>query len=149
MAVLDPSMDRRAIKEIWSCVDKNRAGSVEVIVIHEMLTSRFGKDKSASKSAGVIDRVIKRILERCGEKAGLKGLQRTLAIMDDNGDKRLTKEEMKTGLADYGIELNIRELDEIYGYFDRDKNGFVDVDEFLIGIKGKKIRMPYRSDHTF
>ena len=41
----------------------------------------------------------------------------TLAIMDDNGDKRLTKDELKYGLQDYGIDLNIREMDEIFNYF--------------------------------
>lgn len=41
----------------------------------------------------------------------------TLAIMDNNGDKRLTKDELKYGLQDYGIELNIREMDEIFNYF--------------------------------
>ena len=28
--------------------------------------------------------------------------------MDDNGDKRLSKEEMKYGLRDYGIDLKVR-----------------------------------------
>jgi hypothetical protein len=124
----------------------------------------------------------------------------TLAIMDNNGDKRLTKDELKYGLQDYGIELNIREMDEIFNYFgayclvantvlvvlgarsghfgrahcwvlsvvvnfatqfvkhvvrpcycfvrrglmrytpfcaDRDRNGVLDVNEFLIGIRGE------------
>merc|ERR1711916_161679 len=56
---------------------------------------------------------------------------------DDNGDKRLTKEELKYGLADYGIDLNIRELDEVFPAFDRDRNGFVDITEFLVGIRGE------------
>jgi hypothetical protein len=42
---------------------------------------------------------------------------RTLAIFDNTGDKKLDKEELKCGLQDYGIQLNIRELDEIFGYF--------------------------------
>jgi Ca2+-binding EF-hand superfamily protein len=57
-------------------------------------------------------------------------------IMDDNGDKRLSKEELRYGLRDYGVELNIRELDEMFNFFDRDRNGFVDVTEFLVGIRG-------------
>ena len=52
---------------------------------------------------------------------GLKALQRTIAIMDTNGDKRLSKEELKNGLADYGIELNSREVDDVFTYFDRDR----------------------------
>lgn len=56
--------------------------------------------------------------------------------MDDNGDKKLSKEELKTGLADYGITLNLREIDDIFTTFDRDRSGFIDVDEFLILCKG-------------
>lgn len=37
--------------------------------------------------------------------------------MDNSGDKKLSKEELKFGLQDYGIEINIRELDEIFNYF--------------------------------
>jgi len=61
------------------------------------------------------------ILERAGVNGGLKALQRTIAIMDTNGDKRLSKEELKNGLADYGIELNSREVDDVFTYFDRDR----------------------------
>ena len=39
--------------------------------------------------------------------------------MDQNGDKRLDRNEMKYGLQDYGIELNNRELDDLFTYFDR------------------------------
>jgi hypothetical protein len=37
--------------------------------------------------------------------------------MDNSGDKKLSKEELKYGLQDYGITLNIREVDEVFGYF--------------------------------
>ena len=56
--------------------------------------------------------------------------------MDNNGDKTLSKEEFKYGLQDYGLELNIREIDEIFRYFDRDHSGTISIDEFLIGLKG-------------
>ena len=35
------------------------------------------------------------ILDRCGVTGGLKSVARALAIMDNNGDKRLSKEEFK------------------------------------------------------
>ena len=56
--------------------------------------------------------------------------------MDNNGDKQLSKEELKYGLANYGIELNLRELDDIFSVFDRDHNGVVSLDELLVAIKG-------------
>lgn len=102
---------------IWKAVDVKNAGSVEVSQIHDLLVTRFGKDKITAKSSGVIERVIKKVLDRCGETGGIKGLQRTISIMDDNGDKKLSKEEFKYGLADYGIELNSREVDDVFSYF--------------------------------
>ena len=42
----------------------------------------------------IIDRVRARIVQR-GGSSGIKGLAKLLAIMDDNGDKRLSKEELK------------------------------------------------------
>ena len=132
-----PKVSRSQINAMWKILDPDNVGSLELENVHAFLSSRFGKDKSATKSIGVIDRVRQRILERCGQAAGIKGLQRTLMIMDDNGDKRLTKDELKYGLADYGMDLNIRELDEVFLAFDRDRNGFVDITEFLVGIRGE------------
>ena len=102
---------------MWKVIDPKNVGSIEVNHLHDLLSSRYGKDKTAFKSTGVIERVIKKILDRCGENAGIKGLARTLAIMDNSGDKKLSKEELKYGLQDYGVEINIRELDEIFNYF--------------------------------
>jgi calcyphosin len=63
-------------------------------------------------------------------------MAKLLQIMDDNGDKRLTKDELRYGLRDYGIDLNASELDQVFAVMDRDKNGFVDITEFLVAIKG-------------
>lgn len=61
---------------------------------------------------------------------------RSLAVMDTNGDKRLTKEELKYGLQDYGLDLNTRELDDIFTIFDRDHDGFINLTELLVAVKG-------------
>eukprot|EP01033_Poteriospumella_lacustris_P003086 gene3086-2262_t len=136
MQTLDPTLSKEQLQGMWRAIDPRNAGSSEVSVIHDLLSNRFGKDKTAAKSSSVLDRVKIKILERCGQNAGIKGLARTLMIMDDSGDKKLSKEELKHGLADYGITLNLREIDEVFGLFDRDKNGFIDIDELLVGIRG-------------
>mmetsp|Transcript_9325 Transcript_9325/g.14050 ORF Transcript_9325/g.14050 Transcript_9325/m.14050 type:complete len:1135 (+) Transcript_9325:93-3497(+) len=133
-----PETDKRTLAHIWesvaeSCAGKKTAPSIGINDLHKYFCNKYGKDKS-SKSHSVVDRAIAKIIERSG--GGFKGLQRTLSIMDDNGDKRLNKEELKNGLSDYGINLNHREIDDIFLVFDRDHNGFIDVDEFLIGIRG-------------
>jgi hypothetical protein len=141
VAQLQPALGRTELTLMWRAVDPGDAGSLELHELHALLAARFGKDKTAGKGANVIDRVIAKvralvlslpprsltvihcvqILERAGVNGGLKALQRTIAIMDTNGDKRLSKEELKNGLADYGIELNSREVDDVFTYFDRDR----------------------------
>lgn len=73
---MDPSLSRNQLADIWKVVDPKNVGSIEVNHLHDMLADRFGKDKTAFKSTGVIERMIKKILERCGEKAGIKGLSK-------------------------------------------------------------------------
>ncbi len=83
----------------------------------------------------IINKVRNKIVERGGSN-GMRSIAKLLAIMDDNGDKRLSKDELKYGLRDYGVNLTLTELEQVFLYFDRDQNGFIDVNEFLVGIRG-------------
>jgi hypothetical protein len=49
-------------------------GTVELQALHDMLSQRYGKDKSASKNTGIIEKVIAKIIERSGKSGGIKGL---------------------------------------------------------------------------
>lgn len=40
-------------------------------------------------------------------------------------------------MRDYGIDLSPTELEQVFLYFDRDKNGFIDSTEFLVGLRGE------------
>jgi len=83
----------------------------------------------------IVDKVRRKIVER-GGSTGIRAVSRLLAIMDENGDKRLSKDELKYGLRDYGIELSPSELEQIFAYFDRDRDGIIDFTDFLVGLKG-------------
>lgn len=91
--------------------------------------------KSIRKPLSVVDRVKQRIVSRGGSN-GINAVSRVLRIMDDSGDKKLSKEELKYGLRDYGIDLNQRELTELMNYFDRDSDGVITFDEFLVALRG-------------
>ena len=41
---------------------------------------------------------------------------------------------VRFGLRDYGIDLSPTELEQVFLYFDSTKDGYISVDEFLIGI---------------
>ena len=42
--------------------------------------------------------------------------------MDDSGDKKLSREELKYGLRDHGIDLNSEQLAALMSFFDTDKD---------------------------
>lgn len=66
---------------------------------------------------------------------GIVGLQRTFRIMDDDGSKQLNLIEFKKGIRDCDIKLTDLQLHQLFDYFDKNKNGSVDFDEFLVGIR--------------
>ena len=90
---------------------------------------------SALGNQNIISRIREKVVQRGGTN-GIKSLARLLQIMDDNGDKKLSRDEFKYGLRDYGIDLSPTELEQVFLEVDRDKNGFIDVTEFLVAIKG-------------
>ena len=61
-----------------------------------------------------------KIIER-GGSGGIASVARLLKIMDDDGTKTLTRNELKFGLRDYGIDLTPTELEQVFLYFDRDR----------------------------
>lgn len=83
----------------------------------------------------IVEKVRRKIVERGGSN-GIRSISKLLSIMDDNGDKRLSKEELRYGLRDYGIDLTPTEMEQVFLYFDRDGNGFIDSTEFLVGLRG-------------
>lgn len=66
------------------------------------------------------------------------------------GDKKLDRNELKDGLRDYGVTLSDRELDVVLSAFDRNKDGKIDFDEFLRGIRVRRQRLPcFRLEFPF
>ena len=66
---------------------------------------------------------------------------RTFRIYDDNGNKRLDLEELRTGLRDYGIVLSDSELRELFTALDTDGTGSISFDDFLIALRVNGARL--------
>ena len=95
---LNKSLTKENLNNIWLTIDTNNVGSIEIVQLHNYLSNSFGKDKNTLKNTSnnsVIERIKTKILDRCGGQAGIKGLTRVLSIMDNNGDKKLSKDELK------------------------------------------------------
>jgi Ca2+-binding EF-hand superfamily protein len=71
-----------------------------------------------------------------GSISGIHAMGRIFRAMDNNGDKRLSKDELEWGLRDLGVTFNKAELDELFSILDRDGSGGVDFDELLRTLRG-------------
>jgi Ca2+-binding EF-hand superfamily protein len=66
---------------------------------------------------------------------GIIGLQRKFRIMDDDGSKSINMAEFKKGIRESGVMLSELEMTTLFNHFDENKNGSIDFDEFIHGIR--------------
>lgn len=59
--------------------------------------------------------------------------------MDEDGNKNLNLEEFTLGLREIGLEISDDEIKEMFNKFDTDLSGSVNMDEFLVHIRVRKI----------
>ena len=95
-----------------------------------------GVAAEARSRPDVLERIRQRLLDRGGAN-GIRSVARILRIMDDDGNGRLSKAEMRYGLKDMGIHLKDRDVDAVFAFFDRDGDGSISFDEFLTALRGE------------
>ena len=139
LLALDGSLSKGQAQSMADLFNAAAPAVLELTQLHNFFSNKLGKDKNSKGGTSVLERVLGRIRERAAGSGGIRSLGRysrafhikfytvlmmnlsttfrVLTMMDTSGDKRLDKEELKYGLANYGIELNIRELDDIFNYF--------------------------------
>jgi len=54
-----------------------------------------------------------------------------------DGNRKLSKAELFEGLKSFGVALTKEEQDAVVKVFDKNGDGIIDFDEFLLGIRGK------------
>merc|ERR1719326_1962860 len=67
---------------------------------------------------------------------GFIGLQRQFKIMDDNNSKSLDKLEFTKAMTDYMLGFTEGEIQKLFAYFDFDRSGLIEFDEFIRAIRG-------------
>ena len=100
--------------------------------------SRQKPTSSAERKRNALaERSITQLRERIVERGGTTGIQslaRVMKIMDDSGDRKLSREELKYGLTDYGMPMSAAELDDLFHAFDADNSGSISFNEFLLKL---------------
>ena len=85
---------------------------------------------------GILEEV-RESLKKRGTKT-IAGLGRTFRALDSyDGNKKVDCEEFKVGLKENGAKLTDKQAMTLLGFFDTDKDGCVNFDEFLVGIRGQ------------
>mmetsp|Transcript_3934 Transcript_3934/g.8196 ORF Transcript_3934/g.8196 Transcript_3934/m.8196 type:complete len:827 (-) Transcript_3934:114-2594(-) len=129
---LDPSLRAKQCKE---CAMVSGKAVVEVSWLHEELVRRYGPNERERPSQ-MLDRVRKAVIEQCGS-LGLRVLRDKLTEFDIDGNDSLTSYELKAGLNGFGIELNNREVEEVFHFFDTDRSNSISFSEFANAVRGE------------
>ena len=84
----------------------------------------------------LLDRV-RSALRKRGSRT-ISGLARTFKALDSyDGNKKVDAGEFQVGLGENGVDLTNEEATILLNYFDKDGDGCVNFDEFLVGIRGR------------
>lgn len=67
----------------------------------------------------------------------LRSLGATFKMIDTNGDRKIDKQEFYWGLKDLGCSISKKEADTLLEALDTNADGFVNFDEFLVGLRGR------------
>jgi len=94
-------------------------------------------NKSSTPSViEILDRV-KKALEVRGANT-IRALGRTFRALDSyDGNKKIDRNEFVVGLKENGVTITKDEANILMGYLDKDRDGCIDFDEFLVGIRGQ------------
>lgn len=146
---LAPPLTRKQLRKIVTAASNvgGSAGYVDLAKVHAELIRCFGtkgsKTQSATggcghvgKSQSVIDRIRRKVVLTNGSE-GIHDLMRVLRVMDVSGDDALSRDELKAGLLDLGIEVSLSDMENLMVYFDTDHSGTISFAEFCDGVRGE------------
>ena len=81
--------------------------------------------------------LVRQQLERRGSRT-IRALGRTFRALDSyDRNRKVDRQEFAVGLRENGVDLAPQEYQILFDYFDKDRDGSVCFDEFLVGIRGK------------
>lgn len=68
---------------------------------------------------------------------GMVGIQRLFKIIDDDGSHTLNQSEFAKACKDFKIGITEENIPILFDYFDSNRDGVLNIDEFLMAIRGE------------
>lgn len=102
-------------------------------------TSRPRPNRAATTDVDFSDIVISKFREivlNRGGSSGIHSLGRIFRIMDDDRNRRISLDELSSGLQDYGLNMGSKDLQLLMAAIDKDNTGGLTFDEFLMAVRG-------------
>lgn len=120
---------------LFARFDGNRSGTVTFKEFGDAVFGLVPAPLGNPEARAVIKKFKEKMLARAGDNA-VRGLTRSLSLMDKDASGTLSKEELFNGLQRYGVACTLADCDIVLKHFDRNGEGRVDLTEFLRGIRG-------------
>lgn len=67
---------------------------------------------------------------------GIIGIQRLFKIMDDDGSHTLSEAEFYRACQQFKVGISEENMPTLFAAFDRNRDGTINIDEFLYAIRG-------------
>ena len=68
---------------------------------------------------------------------GIVGIQRLFKIMDDDGSHTLSEQEFSKACRDFKTGISEENIPTLFSAFDTNHDGTLNIDEFLMAIRGE------------
>lgn len=126
------------LEALFKCYDVDGSGGIDY---KEFGSQIFGHDvggATAKKSATTAEDLLARLRQKLASRGarGIIGLSKQFRIMDDNHSMSLDKYEFNKAMQDYMLGFSEGEISRLFTFFDYDRSGLVEYDEFLRTIRG-------------
>jgi Ca2+-binding EF-hand superfamily protein len=123
---------------LFRCYDADTSGGIDY---KEFASQLFGRDvggATPSRGAATAEDLLERLRTKLASRGsrGIIGLSKQFRIMDDNHSMSLDKYEFNKAMQDYMLGFTEGEIGRLFSFFDYDRSGLVEYDEFIRTVRG-------------